>query len=491
MNRISSQPGRHILDGALRVFLAELLLPVTGILTAAFLSRNLGPEGYGQFTLAATLVTWVEWNLASLFSRATIKFVAESSDWRPVGAMVLRLHVFTGCGVAAVLWLLAPPISSLLKEPALALALTLFALDIPLWAMARAHQSILIGLGGFKQRAMMSVGRWTTRLLLIILLVGLGLSVTGAVLGTVGASVIELAIGRWYVRPSWWSRLNDPPQRLWAYSVPLFLSAFALSCFDRLDLYALKALGATTAQAGYFAAAQNVSLIFIVLAGSCSPLLISTLTNVFRTGNGVQAREIGVNALRVIVGLLPVICLIAGAAPEIVNVIFGVEFMPATPILSVLIFASWALVIIAVAAAILTAAEKPGWTMWVAGPLVPLALAGHLLIIPRWGGLGAAWVTTGVASVGALAAVLAVRQIWRSLPLAGTLSRSVLIGGLAYAAAILWPAPGFEVLLKLLVVGSGIPLAFYALGEFAPSEVTFVCSLVGWRAVPRQAPRGV
>jgi len=56
MSPPSLQPGRHVLDGTIRVFLAEALLLPTGLLTTAFLTRRLGPEGYGLFLLAAPLV---------------------------------------------------------------------------------------------------------------------------------------------------------------------------------------------------------------------------------------------------------------------------------------------------------------------------------------------------------------------------------------------------------------------------------------------------
>jgi len=49
-----------MLDGTIRVFLAEVLFLPSGLLTAAFLNRRLGPEGYGMFTKATTLVAWLD-----------------------------------------------------------------------------------------------------------------------------------------------------------------------------------------------------------------------------------------------------------------------------------------------------------------------------------------------------------------------------------------------------------------------------------------------
>lgn len=488
MNPLYSQPGRHTLDGTIRIFLAEALLLPTGLIIAAFLTRRLGPEGYGLFTLAAALVAWMEWSIASIFARATIKFIAEAEDWRPIGATVVRLHLIASGGATLLLWFLATPIATLLNEPVLATYLQLFALDIPLFSLALAHRHILVGIGGFRERALASAGRWVAKLLLIVLLVELGLSVPGAILGSIGASLVELAIGRFYIRPSLFHRTAFPVRQLLGYAAPLFLFGLSLRLFDRLDLFVLKVLGGTAEQAGIYGAAQNVSLVISIFALSFSPLLLSTLSRTLRAGDDRQAMEMGQEAMRVVIWLLPFAGMTAGAAPEIVALIFGQIFLPAAPLLAFLIFGALALVMISVATAILTAAGKPGWTFALTGPLVPLAIAGHLLLIPRFGALGAALVTTIFAGLSALAAVLAVYRIWQILPPSATMLRSVLVCGLAYAMAALWPAFGFLLLLKLLVIGLVIPFAFFLLGEFSASEIALGRSMLRWRMAPGHNP---
>ncbi len=132
-----SNPNRHTMRGTLRVFLAESLMFPTGLVTAAFLTRRLGPSGYGLFTLAALIVSWLEWSISSLFARATLKFVGESDDWRPIGATVARLHLWAGAGVAAMLCAVSYPIAQAMHQPRLAWYLILLSLDIPLFSLAQ------------------------------------------------------------------------------------------------------------------------------------------------------------------------------------------------------------------------------------------------------------------------------------------------------------------------------------------------------------------
>src|SRR3990170_7088408 len=306
MNTPPSQLGRHMMDGTIRTLLAESLFPLTGLITATFLTRSLDPSGYGMFTLAATLVIWAETIVMSFFSRPTIKFVSEADDWQPVGSTMTRLFFFASLGLAFLLWLLADFTAALLNESVLATYLRLFAIEIPILGLSQAHCSILIGLGAFRQQALASASRWIARLLLIILLVGLGLSVPGAILGCIGAVLVQLAIGRFYIRPPiFHSSSTFPIGRVWGYAVTLFLFAVSLQIYSKLDLVLLKALGGTAKQAGIYAAAQNIAFIPAIFGFSFSPLLLSTLGRLQRAGEDYRAKQISRNALRAVIGLLP------------------------------------------------------------------------------------------------------------------------------------------------------------------------------------------
>lgn len=478
MEATASRPGRRLLQGTVSVFLAEALMVPTGLLTVAYLSRRLGPAGYGRYALAATLVVWVEWVVATAFARATIKFVGEAEDWRPVGATVVRLHLAASLPAVLLLWLLAGPIANLLNERVLAGYLLLFALEIPIFSLAHAHRNILIGVGSFSQRALASAGRWVSRLILIVLLVEMGLSVPGAILGSIGASLVELGIGRFFVRPSLLHPAAVGTRRLWSYAIPLLPFSLTLQLYDKMDLVLLKALGGTAEQAGIYAVAQNMALPVSILALAFSPLLLSTLSHSLRRGERGLARKMVRDAMRIVLVILPFAAMTAGASSEIINLIFGAVFVPAAPLLAVLIFGGVSLVMISVAAAVLTAADKPGWTVALGMPLVVSALSGHLLLIPRFGAIGAAVVTASMASLGALLAMLFVYRVWRVLPPAGTVLRSALVSVLAYVLAAVWSTPNLWLLLKITVIATIIPTTFFVLGELSDDEVAMARRLL-------------
>ena len=114
-----------------------------------------------------------------LFSRASVRSIADSTDWRAAGATIASVHFALALAAALLLVAVAEPVALLLGAAALASPLRLFALEIPVFCLAQAHRHILTGLGDFSHRALAAAARWVSRLVLVVLLVELGLSIEG------------------------------------------------------------------------------------------------------------------------------------------------------------------------------------------------------------------------------------------------------------------------------------------------------------------------
>ncbi|MDR7543514.1 MAG: oligosaccharide flippase family protein [Armatimonadota bacterium] len=478
-----AQSRRHLVDGAVRVFVGEALFFPTGLLVVAFLTRRLGPEGYGVLALVMAPVLWVEWSVAALFARATVKLTGDAGDWRPAGGAIVRLHLVVGVLAALLLVLLADLAATLLGEPTLAGYLRLFAVDIPLVTVVHAHRSLLVGVGGFRSRALAAAVRWIARLLLVVALVEMGLSIAGAILGSIGASLVELAVVRTAIRPPLFGRGSLRVGQLWSYATPLFVSAVSLRLLERLDLFMLKVLGAPTQVAGHYGAAANLSFAPKIFALSLSSLLLATLSQLLRAGRRQAAAALARDAQRAALALLPLAGLAAGAAPELVALIFGAGYAPSAPLVAILLLSAVASVQISVSTAVLVGVGKPKWTAWIAWPLVPMAAAGHWLAIPRFGAAGAATVTSACAGLGAAAGMLAVRRVAGVAPPLATFGRSAVLTVGGYLVAAAWPTSGAGVLIKLGVLVAAAAVGFLVLGEAGAGAWRLI-----WPALLRQAP---
>jgi O-antigen/teichoic acid export membrane protein len=478
MGLLTSPTGRRMMDGTARIFLAELLFPLTALITTGFLTREFGPQGYGLLALALTTIIWVESAITSFFAKATIKFVGETSDWKPVGAMIVRLSLKFGIAAMVLVWLLAAPVSVLLNEPDLTWYLRVAAVDIPLLCVGQAYRNVLIGKGNYQGSAVARAGRWLARLCLVVVLVEAGFSITGVLLGVIGSSAVELGLSRWYLGPGMFIKQARMPIPIQRYGALLFLSSLCLILYNGMDLFMLKILGGTATQAGIYSAAQSLSLLPGLFSWTFSSLLLATLSRQLADSQGERARELARDAMRVTLWLIPVAAIIAGAAPEIVRVVFGSAFVQAGPLLALLIVGAIANVMLMVSLTIMMAAGLPARTVMFTAPLVPLALGGHFWLIPRLGEQGAALVTVGVSLLGASVAVASVYALWKVWPPAGTLLRSLVIGLVVGAASLWWTTPGLFVFAKLIVLGMISLLGYWLIGEFRQGEIAVVRSLL-------------
>ena len=132
----------------------------------------------------------------------------------------------------------------------------------------------------------------------------------------------------------------------------------------------------------------------------------------------------------------------------------------------------------------LTAASRPAWSFALTWPLMPLAFAALLVVIPRFGATGAAAVTTILAYGGALSMMLGVYRRCGAAPKAGTVIRTFLVTVLAFALSLALHTQGLWVVAEIMAVSAAILLGLLALGELTGQDLAFARSLLS-----RQRPQ--
>ena len=122
-----------------------------------------------------------------------------------------------------------------------------------------------------------------------------------------------------------------------------------------------------------------------LFATSFTPLLLSTLTSLRRKKDELAVKRLSRDAMRWVLLPLPFVGLALGAAPEIVDLVFGPAFSPAAKLLPPLLLAAVAMVLVSVTTSILIAAERMNLTLACTAPLPVVAAIGYLIVIPRVG----------------------------------------------------------------------------------------------------------
>ncbi len=453
------------------MLLAESLLPLTGFVTTVFLTRFLGPRDYGLFTLSASLVSLVQWLAIAPLASAPVKIVREAQDWRPVASALLRAHAALGCIAVIVLLAGAPVLAIVFDEPALVFPLLLLAPEALVFTLAAAHRQVLVGLGDYAGRAAAGAARWSARLVLVLALVGAGAGIPGAMVALIGASLAELLACRTRVQPSLFATGSFRLRSLAFELLPVAAFAACLRLFSNLDLFLMKALGASASETGMYGAALNVFHGVVLTGSAVTPLLLSSMAGQLSKGDVGAARGLARDGIRAGVLLFPFAALAAPCAGEIARLLFGPAYAASGQVLAVLGFAAVANLLLLVAAQMLIAANRPAWCALLGLALLAAGAVGVMVVAPRYGLPGVAWARTGVTAVVATFAVgLACRVLgaampWRSVAVAGVL------GAGAWAASGLLPAAGLLVLVKVLVLSLALLLALFASGELGRAQV--------------------
>jgi O-antigen/teichoic acid export membrane protein len=379
---------------------ANLTLPITALVSGPILARTLGPVGRGELAAVLMPVTFAV-GIALLGIPSAVTFYVARRH-APSGRIIRQAApvVLGGSAVAAIVLIaLAPYLLGsypegvrLLQAAALVIPGAAFiqllrgaVLGRRRYGFANAEQSLtaVLRAGGLVLLALAGALTVSTALWMTILaglpaaaLLLLGLRTAAADHPDASASATEI-VG--YGARAWGGTVADAANR-------------------RLDQVLMLPL-AGALQLGYYAVAVALAEFANILVGAIQRVLFSE--SAARRDWGLVERAgrctvlvIGVGAG---VGFL--------AAPFLVELLFGGDFAPASSMARVLFVAAVPASVGSVLAAGLLGAGHPGGTSIAQGVALCLTLAGIAVLVPRFGGLGAAY-TSLVAYSGFLSVIL-------------------------------------------------------------------------------------
>lgn len=470
-------PAERTATGAIQNLLAHALLIPTGFVIAGFVSRVLGPTEYGTLAVAISIVTWLEMLVQITFSSALVTFVARAEDWESPARTGAQFQTSIGLALGAALFLAAPAVAALFGTPELSTDLRLFAVDIPLISLGYVCGSILTGKQQFGRNASTIATFWLGRMVFMVLLVAITHSVAGAIVGTLCASAARLAVSWAFVRIRLWGRGTFPVRRLLSYSGVSVFFAITIPLFDKIGLFLTKALDPNPQTAGYYGAALNLITVPALFAGTVGPLVIASLTRELESSQWEGGRMLVRQANRIIFLLLPFTGVAVSCASGIVPLIYGRSFAPAATFFSVLAFAATVWALISLSTSLLVAAGRLRWLLLLHAPLAPLLVFSGQLAIHRFGGIGAAWATLAVGTLGAMVATLMVEAHYGTSIRLRTVLNFLVATVVPLSLGGLWNASEWLVILKFGLLAAADFGLLVLLREFDSGDVWFMRTL--------------
>jgi O-antigen/teichoic acid export membrane protein len=365
---------------------------VFAYLATVLLARRLGPAAYGVYGVVISVLIWIEQTARFTVPPAAAKLIPEDRIRSP---LVQQTALFLGsilfASLFVVLWTAAGTA----------------ALDLPLFGLYAIYRGVLQGRHDFLSLAIADALYAAAKLAAVILLLGLWLSVASALVANVLASLAALVfvMSRGSIplrRPS--SAVVSPLIRL---ALPLGLYMLALQTITHLDLWALTALdaGRDAGTLGLYVAARNVAIVPGVVLMVVSDVLLPSLSRAIAADDARVAPTYIRAAVRFLAILVvPIVLVLAVGADDIMGLLYSGEFRTGGGYLRALLVYAALLPFMDLFASVLSARGEPyrgGTTLAV---VIPAAVALNLLLIPRYGPMGAAY-ASGLAGLAGTAAL--------------------------------------------------------------------------------------
>ncbi|MCB2200024.1 flippase [bacterium] len=399
--------GKKLAGSAAGVFTMKITAMTGAFLISVLLSRLLGVSGYGQYAYA---IAWVQLLLVPALlgtDRLLVREVAALNihkEWGTLRGLLLRSQqgVFlTSILLALILGLvlhLIEPFSKSIDTP-MVIAVWVAMPLVPLFAMTRLRQTILLGL----DRATLSqvpeslIQPWLLILFLVVAWLFLPgfLSPNHALLFQAGAGVVAMGYAVFQSRrylPGH-VRTAEPQFQVSVWlrsSLPILAVAGIQMINTRIDILMVGSLMGAESAGLYTVANRGAQLVLLVYF-AVNAALAPTVASLWTEKNIERLQDVVRKATRVtFLGSLPIaFILIVGGRWFLL--IFGEAFVAGLPALIVLCLAQLVTVFFGAVGTVLmmTGHERQAAVGAAVSALLNIGL--NLLLIPKFGMLGAAW----------------------------------------------------------------------------------------------------
>ena len=432
---------------------------VLRFVTAVLLARALGATGLGTYMLALSVASLCA-SLAALgLDDAMVRYLAIQARARDRAALAgtlqlgLGISALVGVATGAVLYVVAPPVADRIFDgDGLVPVLRAFAVLIPFMTLSNALLGVARGAKRMDVAALAEeVVQSAVRLVLILPLLAIGLEpMVAAVVfgvGDVASSITMLTLLRrsMPLRQAWTAEVRRDVRGLVGFAGPLWLAGALRKLRQNIETLLLGSLTAV-ASVGIFSIAAKVNLVghavYQAIITSVKPHLAELHGSQDRDG----LRHVYRTTTRwTLLFGLP-FCIVTALYAEPILAVFGASFRVGAAALVVLAVGELVNAATGVCGSVLDMTRRTGAKLVNAVLWLVLLLGANLLLIPRWGVLGAAVASVLASSVINVVRVLQVYVLERIHPYDRTFLKPVLAGvGATLVGALLtraWPPLG-------------------------------------------------
>ena len=401
---------KSFLKDGVAVFGTQLFILIVGFVTGIILARLLGPEGKGILSSLLVYPT-IMISLLSLGVRQSAVYYIGSkkySDSDIIGVTSLLLIVSSLIGVlsAAILF-------SYISNPNFDIILILFAVFIiPADLAINYYTGILIGKKQItKFNQIMSLNPVINFLLIIFLVYFSGLYVKGAVLATLIGKIVISGYSVYLVNRKFSLSVcyvPDLTKKMVSMGAIYAFSLFILNLNYQVDIIILERLSNAT-EIGQYTIGVGLSQLLWQLPSALGIVIFSYSSNAKDASNFSQI------IARMVRMVFPIVLVAAVflyyISDYIIPLLYGSEFIPSIGVLKILLPGIILMSLFKMLNMDLAGKGKPEIAIAVFLPAVIINIVLNIILIPDYGGRGAAIASTISYSIGSLLFVLIYARI--------------------------------------------------------------------------------
>ncbi|KQC11269.1 MAG: hypothetical protein APR54_02850 [Candidatus Cloacimonas sp. SDB] len=471
---------QSVIRGTTQLLIAQIIFLLSGYVIHIGLGRTLGPASYGVYSVVISIATAINLFLTAGLPQATSKYISENPiQSKSVLHSSLKISFLFSLLLSAAVIIGANGIAAMLQEPSLRFYIPIIAIMILVTGPRTVIFAYFNGIQDYKTQSILSGLYYIIKPTLIFLLVFLGFSVTGAIIGFALSPIIPLIIGIFLVGGHTILKSERfPIRKLLCFAAPIIVLSATINLILNMDLFFVKGVLVDNVLTGYYSASAQIAKIpyFLMAAvtGAIFPAVSASMHEHERVQNYIS------ESLRyALLFILPGTAMVAATSTAVVTLIYSDVYQPAGKPLAFLIIGICLFGLFALLTTIISAVGSPRVAMAMGVGVLAVDYALCWLMVPAFGMVGAAGATTLSCFLGLGIAAAYVYWRYRVLMPAISIVKILAISLLIFVALYSFPIHGLGLLAAYVVAGVGYFLALYLLGEIQKRDINRMKRLVG------------
>ena len=395
MNTMNQANNKKMGKGILYLTSSRMVFAFSGFILHIGLARILGVEEYGIYGVIMALMGIVYILYQPGIYTAVAKFTSEHIEIAdPILTTGLRIQTCLTVFSASAIFLCAPVVAQLLKDPSLTPYIRMASIITIPMGLNTIYLGSLNGAKLFGKQAFAVIAHSVIKIFIVFAILLLGFKVKGVIFGLIITTIIAAFIARHFCQYEKRDEVFET-KKILTFAVSVLVYVFCISSITNLDLLFVKSLLKNNIETGLYTSAANVAKVPFMLFSSFSTVLLPSVSHAISINNMELFKKYIHQTLRyMLLGLVPLIFLLSSSAKEVIEILYSENFSGAIVPFSILVFGISFSVTLGVLSTVVIGSGSPRVAMTFALILLPLDIALNLFLIPRYGLVGAASATT-------------------------------------------------------------------------------------------------